>query len=273
VRRRRVLLCAAALVLILGWAGSGIGDRFFFRPDQADHGALAQTTNAEQVAFSAPGGPRLHGVWLEAKGPAAGTVVYCHGSVANLTEHTRFVTWLPARGFQVLLFDYRGYGRSEGSPDRPGAVADAIAAIDFALQRDPRRTVVFGHSLGGALGLLAAAERPAVRAVLIESSFASWRAAARCTMPALGFLMSWAVSCELEPMSALDRIPPRPLMVSHGSEDRIVPLELGRELFAAAREPKQWYLAEGCGHETPWLRQGRHFEEQVVAFFTQALAR
>jgi fermentation-respiration switch protein FrsA (DUF1100 family) len=273
MRRRRALLVASALALFLGWAGCGAADRWFFRPDREDHGALADLGPLEHVTFAAPGGPRLHGVWLPATAPVLGTVVYCHGTVANLTWHAQFVRWLPARGFQVLLFDYRGYGDSEGSPDRPGAVSDAVAAIDFALQRDPGRTVLFGHSLGGALGLLAAAQRPAVRAVLAESTFGSWRAAARSIVPALGFLVPWAVSSEFEPLSVLDRIPPRPLLVIHGSDDRIMPPDRGRELFDAAREPKQWYLAVGCGHETPWMRQGRPFEDLVLAFFIAALTR
>ena len=83
----------------------------------------------------------------------------------------------------VLVFDYRGYGRSEGEPTREGLVDDAVAALDLALREEPDRTVVFGHSLGGAIAVVAASRRPAVRAVVAESTFPSFRAAARASAP------------------------------------------------------------------------------------------
>src|SRR5690606_32428358 len=149
---------------------------------------------------------------------------------------------------------------SEGTADRPGTVADGIAALDQALARDPSRTVVFGHSLGGAIAIAAAAERPAVRAIAAESTFPSYRAAARCTAPALGFLVPLLVSAGHDPIDALRRGRPRPLLVIHGSDDRITPLQLAHELFAAAPEPKRLCIVEGAGHLTPWVLENDAFE-------------
>lgn len=274
LRRTGIACTLLVALLVLLPASCGIADGFFYRPDSELHATPATYgLDVEAVSFAAPGGPRLHGWWVPAPAPATGTVVYCHGNHRNLTWHARFVAWLPRRGFNLLVFDYRGYGQSDGSPSRAGTVADTLAAIDFALQRDPERTVLFGHSLGGAVGIVAAAERPAVRAVAVESSFPSYRAAARCSMPALAFLVPWLVSDGFDPEDALPRIPPRPLLVIHGSEDRITPLELGTALHEAAREPKQLRVAHGCAHESPWVAEGRAFEDDLCRFFAAALGR
>ena len=159
-------------------------DSWFYFPGAEIHGTPETYDLAvEEVTFAAPDGPDLHGWWVPAKGKAQGTIVYCHGNFANLTLHAKFVRWVPARGFNLLVFDYRGYGKSEGVVTRAGTVADAVAAIDLALRRDPKRTVVFGHSLGGAIGIVAASKRPQVRAIVVESTFPSYRAAAKCASP------------------------------------------------------------------------------------------
>jgi uncharacterized protein len=243
-------------------------DTWFYFPDREDYGSpAAYRLDAADVSFAAPDGPRLHGWWVPAIGEVEGTVVYCHGNHGNLSLHARFVSWLPSRGFNVLIFDYRGFGRSEGSVSREGTIRDAEAAIDFALTRDPTRTVVFGHSLGGAIGIVAAGGRPAVRAIVAESTFPSYRAAARCAAPAIGFLVPWLVSRGFDPVDSLPQMPPRPLLVIHGTDDDITPLELGRELFDKASEPKTLRVVEGGGHVTPWVAEGASFEDAVCEFF------
>ena len=250
----------------------GLGDGMFYRPDSVVHGTPeSYGLKAEVVWFAATGGPRLHGWWTAADGEPLGTVVYCHGNHANLTHHARFVAWLPSRGFNLLVFDYRGYGQSEGTVSRAGTVEDTLAAIDFALDRDPERTVVFGHSLGGAVGIVAAARRPAVRAVVAESTFPSYRDAARGVAPLLKLMVPLLVSEGLDPIRELADIAPRPLLVIHGTDDAITPFELGQTLFAAASEPKQWYAVQGGGHITPWVHLGREFEVLVCDFLTRGL--
>jgi pimeloyl-ACP methyl ester carboxylesterase len=224
----------------------------------------------EEVSFAAPDGPRLHGWLARANGKSLGTVVYAHGNHANLTHHARFVAWLPARGYDLLLFDYRGFGKSEGTVSREGTVADTVAAIDFALARDPERTFVFGHSLGGAVSIVAAARRPAVRAIAVESTFPTYRDAARATSRLLGWLAHWFVSSGLDPIDSVTALAPRPLLVIHGTDDRITPLWLGQALFAAAREPSELWILEGGAHESPWVRKGAEFEERLLAFFASA---
>jgi pimeloyl-ACP methyl ester carboxylesterase len=109
--------------------------------------------------------------------------------------------------------------------------------------------------------------------VIAEAAFPSYRDAACCTAPALGFLVPWLVSPGCDPVDALPRIPPRPLLVVHGTEDRIAPVSLGRALFTAAAEPRQMLEVPGAGHATPWVTRGQEFEEAITAFLARALPR
>ncbi|MCB9870623.1 MAG: alpha/beta fold hydrolase [Planctomycetes bacterium] len=265
--RRSVGLAMVLLPLLAGC------DSLFYRPF---HDVLGVPDDfgleAEDVFFRAPGGPRLHGWWIRSSGESRGTVVFCHGNTGNVTSHASNIRWLPAHGFEVLLFDYRGYGKSEGKPARAGTVADAVAAIDLALARDPTRTVVFGHSLGGAIGLVACARRPGVRALVVESTFPSYLAAAQGRVPALAWLAPLLVSKGLDPAGALADIPPRPLLVIHGTDDGIVPVRLGWDLYCRAAEPKQMLLVDGAGHRTPWLMLGDDFARPVARFLLEAIS-
>ncbi|MGK0202237.1 MAG: fermentation-respiration switch protein FrsA (DUF1100 family) [Planctomycetota bacterium] len=251
-----------------------VADSWFYNPNQQVYSAGEEfDVQPKDVTFHAPNGPQLHGWWLAPHGKHRGTVVYCHGNAANLTLHARYAEWMPKQGFAVLVFDYRGYGKSEGSPTRDGTIADALAAVDYALARDPNRTIVFGHSLGGAIAIVAGAQRQAVRAVVAESTFPSYRAIAAASAPALDILVPLFVSEGQDPITYLPVLTPRPLLVIHGEDDHIVPVALGKKLFEAASEPKQLWIVPGSRHFTPWLHVPEEFERRVDAFFTKALAR
>lgn len=263
-----VVVLAAVGWIVLWWVAEGL----FFWPDHLDHGAAATLAVAPQeVRFAAPDGPPLHGWWLRSPGPRRGVVVYCHGNAANLTLHARYVGWLPAYGFDVLVLDYRGYGRSEGEPTREGLVDDAVAALDLALREEPDRTVVFGHSLGGAIAVVAASRRPAVRAVVAESTFPSFRAAARASAPWLAPVVPSVIAVGCDPETVVGSLAPRPLLVIHGTGDPIVPFRLGRALFDAASEPKEFWEVEVADHFTPWKALGPEFEHRIVEFLGRAL--
>jgi len=265
------LLSPVALLLVLCIC-TACADSMFYRPgDRRVPSPTQLGLFAEDVTFAAPNGPELHGWWLPAAGKVEGTVVYCHGNTGHIGNHVEWIKWLPAHGFQVLTFDYRGYGRSQGAPERRGTIDDAIAAIDFALARDPDGVVVFGHSLGGAIGIQATAARPAVRAVVAESSFPSYREAARGSITGLGWLLQFLVSDGHDPDDVLDKIPPRPLLVIHGDCDHIVPLEVGMQLFERASAPKTLHVVAGCRHRTPWAKEGAKFERLLVKFFRDAV--
>jgi fermentation-respiration switch protein FrsA (DUF1100 family) len=272
-RRCVFLLGLAAVVLPVALLACSI-DGLFYYPNDTLYSTPAQHgLTVEEVAFRAWDGTKLHGWWAPAvaTAKAKGTVVFCHGNYGNVSHHVGSVAWLPRRGFNLLLFDYRGYGQSEGELSREGTVADAIAAIDFALARDAEHTVVFGHSLGGAVAIPAVAARPQVKAVAVESTFPSYREAAGAAAPPLFWLTSWLVSKGFDPEDALANLPPRPLLIIHGTDDHIVPFRLGKHLYDLALEPKTLYSVEGGRHITPWAQQGERFEAMLCEFFESAL--
>ena len=216
-----------------------------------------------EVWFESDDGLRLHGWFLpaaEGGEDGACSLLFLHGNAQNISTHLSSVAWLPTEGFNVFLFDYRGYGRSAGSPDIPGLHRDMAAALTtlFAMDEvDGGRVVVFGQSLGGAVaavGLAASPYRQRVRALVIEGAFSSYREITReklaslwLTWPLQGPL-SLTVDDSYRPLEAIAEISPTPVLIVHGTGDRIVPSHHGEALFAAAGPPKDLWLVPGAGH-------------------------
>jgi fermentation-respiration switch protein FrsA (DUF1100 family) len=236
----------------------------------------------EDVEFRAQDGVKLHGWFLPAQGRALGTVLFAHGNAENISTHIASVAWMPARGFNVFLFDYRGFGASEGTPSLEGAQRDIDAALRTVLARgdvDKERVVVFGQSLGGALTAYFVAHTPlraSVRALVIESAFSDYTEIAREKLAAswLTWLFQWlafvAVDNRFSPLPSMQDISPIPLLVIHGKEDRIVPPVHARRLYNAAREPKELWLVPGAGHiQATHLAAER---ERLTAYLRKVLA-
>jgi fermentation-respiration switch protein FrsA (DUF1100 family) len=216
--------------------------------------------NYREVDFAAADGVRLHGWYLPARTPRRGSILFLHGNAQNISTHIASVGWLPARGFDVLLFDYRGYGRSGGSPGLAGLHLDFEAALETLLAWpgiDPNRVVVFGQSLGGSLAITALAasrRRQEVQALIVEGAFTSYRALA--TEKLAGFWLTWLFQVPLgltiddryRPIEMIGELAPLPLLIVHGEDDQVVPPEHGIALYDAAGAPKTLWLVPGAGH-------------------------
>src|SRR5690606_8930163 len=139
---------------------------------------LDSIEGGEELTFASGDGTRLHAWLVRARGKPKGTVIYFHGNAQNLTSHYSFVDWLPAEGYQVFAFDYRGYGKSQGSVSRQGLHEDSLAALDYVSKRadvDANRLLVFAQSLGGACATAALGEGgPPVRGLALDSTFAHY---------------------------------------------------------------------------------------------------
>jgi uncharacterized protein len=213
--------------------------------------------------------------------PAAGTVLHLHGNAGNITGHFLHTSWLPAAGWNVLCFDYRGYGRSEGRVSRAGTIMDAHAALDHLLQRpdvDSNRIVAFGQSLGGAIGIVLAAERREVRGLAVDGAFDSYRRIASWHVrrnPLLLVTAWWyprvAVNTEYDPIEAVGRISPRPIFIMHGTADRVVDPAMARRLYDAAGEPKELWLVEGADHYGAMQEHAEEANHRLLEFFRRSV--
>lgn len=232
-------------------------------PDQAglDHRELALQTDD---------GERLHGWWIGGRTESRGHVLLCHGNAGNVGDRLLHAVLLSAVGFDVLLFDYRGYGRSSGRPSEEGTYRDARAALACMLEQpgvDPARILYLGESLGGAVALDLALERPPAGLVLL-SAFTGVRELGRLHYPFVpAFLIPDAYRTEprIHELRA-------PLLVLHGDRDEIVPLSHGQALFEAAHGPKQLHVFPGLGHNDLVAGAATEFA-RVIASWTSGLSR
>jgi len=237
----------------------------------------------EDAYLPAKDGTRLHAWFLPASGKALGTILFLHGNAENISTHIMSVRWLPAQGFNVFLLDYRGYGASEGEPSVAGVQEDVDAAMRTLLSRadvDRDRIVVFGQSLGGAIAIYNVAHSPYrqhIRALVVESTFASYREIAREKLAAfwltwpLQYPLSWTVSDAYSPADAVAGVSPIPLLIIHGDQDPIVPVDHGKRLFELAREPKHLWVIPGGGHIQAFARQS--YRDRFVGYLTEVLSK
>jgi dipeptidyl aminopeptidase/acylaminoacyl peptidase len=216
----------------------------------------------EDITLHAADGVRLHAWYLPAQGEMRGTVLFLHGNGGNVSTQLAAVYWLPARGYAVLMPDYRGYGLSEGEAALPGALRDveaALAWLDARPEVAEHGMVVLGHSLGGVLAVPAVVQsshRDHLRAAIIVSAFSTYRSIAReklgqfwLTWP-LQWPLSLTVINRYSPLYTIAELAPTPLLIIHSDADVIVPVHHSDVLYAAAREPKMYWRLPGGNHES-----------------------
>ena len=219
--------------------------------------------DAEEVRLVTEDGVRLHAYHLRA--PAATrALLFLHGNAGNAAHRLPNADALRGLGIDVLLVDYRGYGFSAGNPSEAGLAADARAGLDYLtgpLAFDEQRVVVFGRSLGGAVAVDLAQDRP-LGGVILESTFSSLPdvASRHFTPVARYFTRGGYPSVE-----KIARVR-APLLFFHGDDDRIVPYTLGRRLFDAAPEPKAFETLRGAGHNDTVQVGGTAYFERIGAF-------
>lgn len=215
--------------------------RMIFQP-RREFDALPSEAQLQftEASFAATDGVQLHGWLIAAAVPARGTILFCHGNAGNISHCLEVAQLFVDLGWDVLLFDYRGYGQSQGQPSEAGIYCDAAGAWRWLVGARgvaPGQIVIVGRSLGGApAAWLASQVQPAPRALVLESVFSSApdmaaalypvfpRALTRVQLPTVEFVREVRV----------------PVLVLHSREDEIVPYRLGRQVFEAANAPKEF---------------------------------
>lgn len=227
-------------------------DRMFYHPDRGVYDQPSRFgLSFTDVIFPSGDGTSLHGWWLPAVGDARGTVVHVHGNAANVSAHLSAVSWLPARGYHVFLFDYRGFGKSEGVPGRRGIQLDLEAAVAYARERegaDPDRLVLFGQSLGGTVAIWGAGSGrlSGVRGLVTEGAFYAYRSMAGDAAGLLR-LFTLGIRNTFSPSEVITRIEV-PHLIVHGTADQVVPFSQGRKLARHATDPTTFWPVEAGRH-------------------------
>lgn len=256
-------------------------DVFFYHPSRDVYALPSEFGLSYKSVFFESDGHRLHGWFLPARGTPRGTVVHCHGNAGNITGHFPYVAWMPAFGWNVLCFDYRGFGRSGGRTTRGGTVADCHAAIDYIRSRgdvDASRVALFGQSLGGAVAIVAAADRDDLVGVAVEGSFASYRREADFVCKQSWLLWGAAplvshllVSPGYDAIDHVARIAPTPTFFIAGTADAICDYRQTIDLHAAAGEPKALWLIEDGRHTAALTETDGEGQNRLHAFFSSCL--
>jgi uncharacterized protein len=235
--------------------------------------AASVLPGAEDVSFETTDGLRLAGWFVPARpgdpadraGRARPAVLVCNANAGDRSMRARLAAALARMGLAVLLFDYRGYGGNPGHPTEEGLAADARAALGYLEGRpevDPERVIYFGESLGAAVALRLATERPPA-ALVLRSPFASLAEVGRRLYPVLP--VSLLLRDRYDSAALAGRLD-TPLLVVAGGRDQIIPASHSRRLFDAAPQPKRLVVLDGADHNDDELLAGPRLLAELRAF-------
>jgi len=223
---------------------------------------MQRELGAVDVWLNTADGVRLHAWWVERPG-ARWATLYLHGNAGNVTYRFPQFREIPAAGSSILMPDYRGYGKSSGRPSEKGLYIDADAAYEHLLRAgySPDRIILHGESLGTAVAVQLASRRPCA-AVILEAPFPSARDVAANLIPVLGPLLISG----LDSRRLIGGVHV-PLLFIQGDRDEVIPLRLGQALFAAAPEPKSFWVIPGAGHNDIIETAGPAYRQRLQAFY------
>jgi len=248
--RRSVWL--ALLLAGFVWLTLGVEQRLVFRPapgpTSPQDAGLAHYT---QHAFTARDGARIP-YWSnlqQAAGPCRGPVViYFHGNGSGLHGHTALLDGLDKRQLCVVAMEYRGYPGAPGKASERGIVNDAVALYDALARQYPQRPIIlWGYSLGSGVAVQAAVQRQP-SALVLEAPFTSVVARAKELFP---YAPTFLMRNRFDSIGTIAQVQ-APLLILHGTDDGVIPLAMGEQLYAAANPPKQLERYAGAHHTDLW---------------------
>ncbi len=251
---KRWIVLVSALALLTGCTG------LLFQP-MKQHLFTPDIVNTEykDITIVSDKGIHLHGWRLLAqeddneKSHTAkkGNILFLHGNGENISTHFGNLYWLMQRGYDGYIFDYRGYGKSEGIPELDGVVRDVRAMLDYMISVTPpdQQLIVIGHSMGGALAIYAVATHPRkqrITALVTIEAFSDYRQVTRDVLGNswLTWALQWPLSLTIDnsyrPLDYVADVSPAPLLIMHSKQDRLVPYYHALALYEQARQPKQF---------------------------------
>ncbi|MFQ5340382.1 MAG: alpha/beta hydrolase [Anaerolineae bacterium] len=289
-RFRRMAIRGSAVALgtagLFAWLA---GQQLTRRPDPdayTNPGALGLPS--DPVSFPSRDGVTLRG-WFIPKEDARGAIIFCPGHTGSVHSDLACAPWLHQAGYALLMFDWRGRGRSDGAATSLGILErrDLLGAIDFLGQRGAERVGLMGFSMGGAVAVATSPMSESVAAIVSDGAFARVRDVVVSGMvwrgmpPAIASLVSrpiiWAASLQLgvdftliDPIRWADFCR-APLLMIHGQRDPFVPPWAAYQLYHAAREPKELWMVPEAGHRNIHELRPQEYRDRVVGFFDRWL--
>lgn len=264
-----ILLLLSGLALLNGFMYLQQSSMTFF-----PHSTLVQTPADwrlayEDVFLDTEDGVRLHGWYIPHRG-ARQTLLFFHGNAGNISHRGDSVEIFHRLGLNVFVFDYRGFGMSQGKPGENGLYQDARASWRYLTKErglQPRDIILFGRSLGGAVAAKLAAEtQPG--GLILESTFSSARDVANALFPILSRLIF--LRYDFNAVAHIKQVT-SPVLVLHSPDDEIIPLRLGEKVFQAANEPKSFVKLKG-DHNSGFLMSQPDYEWALGAFISSAIS-
>lgn len=256
----------AALLALFMVVLSGCENTIIYHPIKYPNG-LWDTSEmplpVKDVWFTAEDGVKLHGWYVPSEG-AVGTLLFFHGNAGNITHRLENIFFLHHLKLNVFIFDYRGFGRSEGEPDEDDIYLDSQAAYDTVLTQPGvslSSLFIFGRSLGGPFAAYTASKNPAA-GLILESTFTN---AVDWADRKMSIIPGWYISAKLNTQGYVANLN-TPKLFIHGTMDNIIPYTLGRELYKAAAQPKEFYSIVGAGHNNTWRVGGKKYFDAIKEF-------
>ena len=258
----------------------GFLESLAYSPDSENH-FLDGKEEFEEIFLSTSEG-KVHGYVLEPKKKTVGTVLHFHGSGYNISRHYYHVKWLPSMGFRVVLFDYPGYGSSEGKATRKSVVEAGLAFFNHIESHYPSQPVFFfGQSLGGAISLSCyqkVKESKMLKGVVLDSTFSSYGSMAGVKFSKkLGFLgkavanvVKIAFDKQDDPSENLSSIQ-HPLLILHSVTDDVVPFSEAQKLLAFSPGDVEFWGQNGPGHVSLFKEEGSKYRSQLVEWMLKQI--
>ncbi|MGB3695045.1 MAG: alpha/beta fold hydrolase [Spirulinaceae cyanobacterium] len=222
----------------------------------------------EDIWLEVGEGESLHGWWLPANSETKGVLLYLHGNGGNVSDNLEHARRFQQMGFSVFIFDYRGYGYSEGDfPTEAQVYKDAGIAWDYLVktrQIEPQNIFLYGHSLGGAIAIDLAVKQPEIAGLIVQGSFTSMKDMS-VVRKEYRLFPNFLVHQEFDSMSKIENLK-MPVLVIHGTSDGTVPHTMSEELYEALLVPKQLYLVPNAGHNDLATVAGPQYQQKIKEF-------
>lgn len=260
-------------------SATGCSTLLYFPTSQEYYQQTDLPYKIEEMTFPDDQGNKIHSWYFHSKNPKA-KILFFHGNAQNLSAHFSMLSWIVEHNYDLMIFDYPGYGHSTGTPTPKSTALSGVAALKTIETIKPELPLfLYGQSLGGQIMQKSANlyDKKNYKAVFIEAAFSSYRSVARSSVSKN--LLTWP----LQPIAWLvmsdewagdvSLFSPVPVYIMHGNLDKVVTIDQGEQLFEKAKEPKSWKVFEGARHSDTYFIKGGIYRTYLLESLAKELSR